>query len=176
VVWRVPLALRHVATRPGRRDLIGIAGLGLLFFALFPILFNAALIFTTAARGALALSTLPLLTMVAAALLGHEPLTRRKAAGVLIAMGGVAVALVSGLAAVPPGAWRGDALMIGAALCMALYSIWSRPFIARFGAIPFTTMAMGTGAVCLVLISLARGSFAPVAGFGGTEWRPSISA
>ena len=47
----------------------------MLFFALFPILFNASLIFTTAARGALALSTLPLLTMLVGAALGSEALT-----------------------------------------------------------------------------------------------------
>ena len=33
--------------------------------------------------------------------------------------------------------------MVAAALCMALYSIWSRPFIRRSGPIPFTTMSMG---------------------------------
>ena len=55
---------------PRRQDWPGVAALGLLFFALFPVLFNASLIFTTAARGALALSTLPLLTMVVGAALG----------------------------------------------------------------------------------------------------------
>ena len=45
--------------------------------------------------GLLALSTLPLLTMVVAAVLGVEPLTARKTAGVLIAMGGVGVALTA---------------------------------------------------------------------------------
>src|SRR5512143_188272 len=49
---------------PEARDCGAAAALGLLYFALFPILFNASLIFTTAARGALALSTLPLLTLV----------------------------------------------------------------------------------------------------------------
>ena len=58
------------------------AGLGVLYFALFPILFNASLIFTTAARGSLALSTLPLLTMLVGAALGSEALTARKTAGV----------------------------------------------------------------------------------------------
>ncbi len=33
------------------------------------------------------------------------------------------------LATAPGGAWRGDLLMICAALCMALYSIWPKPFI-----------------------------------------------
>jgi drug/metabolite transporter (DMT)-like permease len=53
---------------------------------------------------------------------------------------------------------------------MAFYSIWSKPFIARSGPIAFTTMAMGVGAACLILISCGRGSFAPVADFGIPQW------
>src|SRR4051812_6984991 len=94
----LPVALLQGARWPARRDWPGVVGLGILYFALFPILFNASLIFTTAARGALALSTLPLLTMVVGAALGSEALTVRKSIGVLIAMLGVAIALLSGLA------------------------------------------------------------------------------
>jgi drug/metabolite transporter (DMT)-like permease len=166
----LPVALLQGGRWPARRDWSGVAGLGVLYFGLFPILFNASLIFTTAARGALALSTLPLLTMVVGAVLGSEALTTRKSLGVLIAMLGVAIALLSGLAAAPPGAWRGDLLMVGAALCMALYSIWSKPFIGRSGPIAFTTMSMGVGAACLILISCWHGSFAPVADFGIPQW------
>jgi drug/metabolite transporter (DMT)-like permease len=170
----LPVALLQGARWPARRDWPAVAGLGVLYFGLFPILFNASLISTTAARGALALSTLPLLTMVVGAALGSEALTVRKSAGVMIAMFGVAIALLSGLTSAPPGAWRGDLLMVGAALCMALYSIWSKPFIARSGPIAFTTMAMGVGAACLILISCWRGSFAPVAYFGIQQWLAAV--
>lgn len=170
VLLLLPLALLHRGSWPPRRDWPGVAGLGLLFFAAFPILFNASLIFTTAARGALALSTLPLLTMLVGAALGIEPLTARKTVGVLVTILGVAMALLSGLATAPPDAWRGDLLMVAAALCMALYSIWSKPFIRRSGPIPFTTLAMAAGAVVLITASLLRGSFAPVAEFGAPQW------
>lgn len=169
-VFLLPIALMQGGKWPARGDWAATAALGLLFFGLFPILFNASLVFTTAARGALALSTLPLLTMVVAAALGVEPLTLRKTAGVVIATSGVAVALLSGLASAPSGAWRGDALMVCAALCMAFYSVWSRPCIARSGPIPFTTMAMSVGAVFLVTLSAIRGSFAPVAAFATPQW------
>ncbi len=169
-MFLLPVAFIQGGKWPARRDWAGVAGLGLLFFGLFPILFNASLIFTTAARGALALSTLPLLTMVVGAALGVEPLTVRKTAGVLIATLGVAIALVSGLAFAPAGAWRGDVLMVGAAFCMALYNVWSKPFIRRSGPIPFTTMGMGIGALFLVSVSWARGSFEPVAAFGPPQW------
>ena len=141
----LPVALLQRGRWPSRDDWLGVTGLGVLYFALFPILFNASLIFTTAARGALALSTLPLLTMVVGAALGSEALTLRKSAGVVVATLGVALALLSGLAVAPSGAWRGDLLMVAAALCMALYSVWSKPLIARSGPISFTTMAMGIG-------------------------------
>jgi drug/metabolite transporter (DMT)-like permease len=142
----------------------------LLFFGLFPILFNASLAYTTAARGALALSTLPLLTMLAAALLRVEALTLRKSAGVLLAMAGVAIALFAGLSGAPAGAWRGDLLMVAAALCMALYNVWSKPFIARSGSLPFTVMGMSVGAACLIILAWLRGSFDVVAGFGAAQW------
>ena len=170
----LPVALVQGRRWPPRQDWPAVAGLGLLFYAAFPILFNASLIFTTAARGALALSTLPLLTMVVGAALGSEPLTARKTAGVLVAISGVSIALLSGLAAAPGGAWRGDLLMVGAALCMALYSIWSKPFIRRSGAISFTTLTMAAGAAVLVILAMLRGSFAPVAAFGPPQWLAAL--
>src|SRR5215510_3439785 len=166
----LPVALVQGHRWPPRQDWLAVIGLGLLFFAAFPILFNASLIFTTAARGALALSTLPLLTMVVGAALGSEPLTARKTTGVLVAITGVSMALLTGLATAPDGAWRGDLLMIAAALCMAFYSIWSKPFIARSGPIPFTTLAMAAGAAVLVLCGRLHGSFVPVEAFGPPQW------
>jgi len=170
VVLLLPVALLRRERWPGARDWPAVAALGLLFFALFPVLFNASLIHTTAARGALALSTLPVLTMLIAALFGVERLTRRKSAGVSIAMGGVALALLAGLANAPAGAWRGDLLMLAAALCMALYSVSARPLMARSGPVAFTSIAMGVGAICLTAASAFRGGFASVANFGTVQW------
>jgi drug/metabolite transporter (DMT)-like permease len=169
-----PVAFLGGQRWPDRKDWLRTAGLGLLFFAIFPILFNASLIYTSSARGALALSTLPLLSLVVGAVLGKERLTARKTAGVLIAMAGVGFALLAGLSHAPPQAWRGDLLMIAAALCMALYGIWSKPVIRRCGPIPFTTVAMAVGAVALVLISVMRGSFDPVAQFAIPQWSAAL--
>ncbi len=69
---------------------------------MFFILYNIAIGFTTAARASLALATLPLHTMVVGALLGMEPLTLRKTAGVCLAVLGVVAALAASLSAAPP--------------------------------------------------------------------------
>jgi len=159
---------------PVRADWPGVIGLGLLFFGLFPVLFNGALVYTTAARGALALSTLPVLTMAAGALLRVEPPTATKLMGVLIAMGGVAVALGSSLAGAPEGAWLGDSLMIAAAACMALYNVWSRPFVSRLGPIPFAAFGMGVGAACLLTVSAFSGGLMQLGLLSTPQWSASI--
>lgn len=155
---------------PAVRAMLPIVALGLLYFALFPILFNASLIYTTAARGSLALSTLPVLTMLVGAMLRVERLTRGKTIGVVVATAGVAVALLTSLTSAPAGAWRGDLLMTAAALCMAFYSVWSRPLAQRYGTIVYTALAMTAGALALVLLAKARGGFAATAEFGPTQW------
>lgn len=122
----LPIALTLRSRWPNGRDWLGVALLGILFFAVFFGLFNLALKYTSAARGALAVSTLPVMTMLIASALRVERLSPRKSVGVAIAIAGVAVALVGGLRDAPPGAWRCDAIMVGATLCFALYSILFR--------------------------------------------------
>ncbi|MGB6560871.1 MAG: EamA family transporter [Pseudolabrys sp.] len=97
--------------------------LGLCFFGLFFVLYDIAVSYTTAARASLALSMLPLQTMIVGALLGIEPLTGRKTMG---GCGPWCLRLAFGLSAAPSGAWRGELIMTGAVLCMAFYNVWSR--------------------------------------------------
>ena len=166
----LPLALLLRSALPRGRDWIGVAALGVMFFGVFFVFYNVAMAYTTAARGALALSTLPLWTMMVAALLGAEPLTGRKTLGVLIAVGGVAIALLAGLAAAPVGAWRGDLIMAGATLCMAFYNVWSRPLIARSSPLGFVTASMGAGALCLTVVACSSGGFAVTQSFSAAQW------
>jgi drug/metabolite transporter (DMT)-like permease len=166
----LPVALMLRVRWPGRADWPAVAALGLSFFGLFFVLYNIALGYTTAARASLALSTLPLQTMVVGALLGIEPLTARKSAGVAIAMGGVLAALAAGLAEAPSGAWRGELIMTGAVLCMAFYNVWSRPFIQRSSALGFLTVGMGAGAASLLLAGMLTGRLAALSGFSVQEW------
>jgi len=175
VLCLLPVALLLQVRWPaGRKDRLLVAGLGLLFFAVFFVFYNLALAFTTVARGTLALSTLPLMTMLVGALLRIEALSTRKSVGVALAMSGVAAALVSGLAKTVPGAWRGDLIMIGATFCMALYNVWSRPFIARSSTLGFLTAGMLAGAAVLVPISLLSGDIARVAAFTTSQWAAAL--
>ncbi len=165
----LPIACLKNERWPALRDLPVVAGLGLLFFVLFPVILNGALIWTTAGRAALTLATLPLLTMAVAALMGAEPFTARKAVAAVIAFSGVAAALAGGLRAVPAGAWKGDLLMLGGALFLAFYNIWSRKFIVRSGPLRFTSVGMGVAVPVLLLAAWMVDGFASVAAFDRTK-------
>ena len=169
-VCLLPAALLLKARWPERRDLPAVAVLGICFFGLFFILYNIAMSFTTAARASLALATLPLSTMVVAALLGIETLTLRKTLGVLIAVLGVAAALAAGLSAAPEGAWRGELIMLAAVICMAFYNVLSRPFMRRSSALGFLTVGMGAGAAVLIVTGLFTGSVAALQNLTTPQW------
>jgi drug/metabolite transporter (DMT)-like permease len=166
----LPVALALRVRWPARADWPGVALLGFAFYGLFFILYNLAVSYTTAARASLALSTLPLQTMIVGALLGIEALSWRKTIGVSIAVLGVCAALASGLARAPAGAWRGELLMAGAVLCMAFYNVYSRPFIQRSSALGFLAVGMGAGAIALVIVGLLTGRLAVLQAFGQAQW------
>jgi drug/metabolite transporter (DMT)-like permease len=165
-----PLALALRARWPRGRDWIGVALLGIAFFAFFFFLYNIAMGYTSAARGSLALATLPLTTMLLAAFLGKESLSKRKFAGVLTAVSGVVIALWGGLADAPQGAWRGDLVMLGATVVMALYSIWSRPFMARSSMLGFLAAGMGFGALASVALSFVTGGYLLIEKLDSQQW------
>jgi drug/metabolite transporter (DMT)-like permease len=170
----LPVALLLRARWPQRQDWLAVATLGLCFFGVFFVLYNIALGFTTAARASLALSTLPLQTMLAGAVLGVEKLTTRKSLGVGVAMLGVFGAFASGLSAAPAGAWRGELIMVGAVLCMALYNVFSRPFIQRSSALGFLALGMAAGALALLIVGGFSGSVDVMRGFDNAAWIASI--
>jgi drug/metabolite transporter (DMT)-like permease len=168
VLLPVVFALRQ--PWPKGRDWLAVALLGGVYFCVYQVLYNVAFVYTTAAHGSMVGATLAFMTMPVAALFGVERLTARKTLGVMVATTGVAVALATGLADAPDGAWRGDLIMLAGIFCWACYNIWSRPFIARSSSLTFLTGGMGFGAALLLVVAYLRGGFGSLAAFGPGQW------
>ena len=134
----VPFALHSLRKLENSRDLLATVGLGVMFFALYPFLFALSLAHTTAARGSLVLSTMPLLTLAFAILLRRESFSWRRFAGIALAVGGLAYALSPRLEGSASAAGKGDLIMIAATCVQAVYNVLSRPYIQRIGPLPFT--------------------------------------
>ncbi len=143
------------------RDLIPIAGLGVLYFCLFPWCISSAMKFTTASGGAVVLACTPAATLLLGNLMGSEEWSLRKGLGVVFAIVGAAVAIGDVSFQVENATWRGDLLMIIATLLGAVYAILSKPYLKKYSPLVVTAIAMGAGAIGLLglwtAIDLPRG-------------------
>lgn len=157
--------------RFARRDILPIAGLGIIQFGLLIALLNFGLSLIPAARAALLFASFPLLTMIVAALLGREKLTLHKSIGVLLTILGVALALGERLLDPAGGTGLlGELAVLLAALCGAVCSVLYRPYLQRYPTLPVGAFAMLASVAFLLLLSIPEGLFAGWAGYSAQGW------
>lgn len=153
------------------REWVKIALLGILFFGFFPWAFGASLQYTTVARGAIGLATIPVQTLIVAAIFGREQLSGRKLVSVALAFAGIAV--VFGPAALSGRVESyliGDGLMLLGAFSAAVYSAFSRPVFSAYGPMFVTAIGMVFGMLALAPIAAAKGALGGWPHFSGEGW------
>lgn len=154
------VALRHVVAGPARwpaRDLFGASLLGAVQFGVLIALLNLGLAHLHAGIAALLFSVFPVLTLVLAALFGHERWRWTVAGGMVLSLAGVAVALGVDFGARQPGrAWFGAACVLAAALAGASCSVGCRPLLARRPARDVAALAMIGALVVLAVPALVE--------------------
>jgi drug/metabolite transporter (DMT)-like permease len=140
-----------------------IAGFGILFFVLFPWAFNASLQYVPAARGAVGLATIPIQTLIVAAIFGREQLLPAKMLGVALAFSGILVAFgTAAFGRSNSDYLAGDGLMLLGVFCAAIYSVFGRATLMRHGPLFVTTLAMAFAvAFLLPVVAIHQGSVAP---------------
>ncbi len=152
-------------------DYSKIALLGALFFGLFPWVFSLSLQYTPAARGAIGLATIPIQTLIVAALFGREALTRYKILGVGLAFTGILVVFgPEVMNDLNSEHLFGDGLMLFGAFNAAIYSVFSRPLLERYGSSFVTTVAVLFGVLALFPATLVSGSIEAWPSFTAKGW------
>lgn len=137
-----------------RRDVLPIIALGLLYFGLFPWCISAAMEYTTASEGAIVLASTPAVTLLIGSVNGSESWSVYKGFGVAFAVLGAVVAYEGTDVGLGANVSLGNALMVVATLCGAVYAVYSKPFVAKYSALTVTSIAMAAGAVALTLVWL----------------------
>jgi drug/metabolite transporter (DMT)-like permease len=167
----LPAVFLSARTRFAPRDLMAVMGLGVVQFGVLIALLNVGLQFISSTRAALLFSTFPLLTMLIAAALGREPLTRAKGAGVALTIAGVGLALSEKLmASNSKNEWLGALMVLLAALCGAVCSVLYRPYLARYPTLPIGAWAMLASVLFLSGLAGAEGFFADGPHLGALGW------
>ncbi len=149
VACLVPALALMPRIRFARRDVLPIALLGIGQFGVLIALLNYGLKTVPAGRGALIFASFPLLTLMVAALAGHERVTARKLAGILLTLAGVALALGEKVGGA--GSLTGELAILASAATGAVCSVLYRPYLARYPTLPVSAFAMAAAAVALLV-------------------------
>lgn len=137
IFWLLSLILPHESV--SRRDLPKIFVASLLGFFLTQLSFLAAIPLITPMESSIMSSLTPIYTMFVAAVAVREPITFKKAGGVLLSLCGV-LYLILGMkttGGVQQSSPIGIALMVGNALFFAMYLGIFRPLIERYSVVTF---------------------------------------
>jgi drug/metabolite transporter (DMT)-like permease len=139
-----------------RRDVIPIALLGLAGFGLYQDLWATALGQTTAANSALITAATPVSTLLIAAAVGSDTLTRARVIGAAVSFAGVLgiVGATHGFGF--QGASRGDLLTLIATVCWACYVAFGAPILRRHSPLRTATWAIGFGCLGMLPVALAE--------------------
>ncbi|MET0312963.1 MAG: DMT family transporter [Hansschlegelia sp.] len=163
-------AARGEARLPARADLPFIASIGLLQMTLFTALGACAMTALPAGRSAILSYTTPIWVVPAAALLFRERLGRRRLAGVVVAILGVAILL-------NPNAvdWSDARVMKANGLLLAASACWSLCILhLRYGRARSSAIALAPWQMTLAAAVLAPAAWAfegpPAADGSATFW------
>jgi len=168
----LPPVLLSARVRFERGDLVPIGLLGITQFGILIALLNYGLQFIPSARAALIFTTMPLLTLLLAMVLGYERFTLSKTLGVLLTIVGVGFAL--GEKAVQRGSaaheWVGELAVFASALSGAICSVLYRPYLRKYPTLPVSALAMLASVGFLAVLAGWEGFFASFPHFTAAGW------
>jgi drug/metabolite transporter (DMT)-like permease len=160
--WRWP--------RLPRRDVLQLAGLGLLAHTLHVSMVTFGIHWSTAFSSALIMACSPVFTLLILHHAGIEALTRGQVAGVVAACAGVLVFLSDKLLGGNFAATGGDLMMLTAAAFFSYYTVMSKPLIQRHGGKAVMAYALLAGSPPIVLLGLPAALEAPWGAMGAWHW------
>lgn len=147
----------------------------IFFLALLGVSFNQVLFIfglslTTAINTSILISAIPVFTLATAVVLGRERTSPRAIGGIVLAAAGALVLLNAERFEWSSRYFRGDLAILGNGFLYSVYLVLSRPMLARYRPLTFTSAVFRWGAVPIVLASIpALRKFSP-ATVSPTAW------
>jgi len=148
--------------RPSRRDLLSMAGVGLVGVGMNNVAFTFGVSMTTASDTALIYAAVPIWGILLGLALGLERPTRSGVLGVALAFLGVGVVVYGGLGGGGGTSLQGDLLVVIATVCWGSYAVLSLPLLRRRPPLVVAAYTMLFGGLAAAPLALH--------GFVSAEW------
>ncbi len=138
-----------------RRDLLGLAGLGLLGVVLNQTLFLLGLSHTTAINATILVTTIPVFTVLYSVLSKREPPSVLKFGGIAVAGAGAIYLIGPDRLSLAPDLALGNLLIVVAMFCYSLYLVHSKAMVLKYGAVTVSAYVMMFSAVGTLPLGLS---------------------
>jgi drug/metabolite transporter (DMT)-like permease len=166
------VVLWKLRVRFDRKDLPGIAALGVLAVAVNQLLFLGGLALSTPGHAALLYAMTPIFVFLIERLRGRERGSPRKVTGIAVAFAGTIVVLsargVLGMAGARD-VLTGDLLLLGAVISWSMYAVGGKVYAARYGGLAAGAGTLVAGTLLCVppgLLLFHPGKIAAMSGWG----------
>lgn len=151
------LAFAGGKVRPSGRDVLVLLGLGVIGNGFYQLFFVEGVARTRPGDASLVIAAAPAFIALLGRLTGVERISTRGAMGVALSIAGVAL-VVFGAPQATTGSMQssmlGNLLVVGGALCWAVYTILLKPYTHTVDGIQLSAVTMVGGAVVLGLFGL----------------------
>jgi len=140
-----------------KADFWALATIGVMGYVGYQMFFVSGVVRTTASNAALIMATVPVFIAVINSWRKSESLGGWAWLGVLLSVAGIALIIQAGDGlSMGRQMLIGNALIVGAAIAWASYTVAAAPYLARHSALGVTVLSMGAATVVLVLIGLPQ--------------------
>jgi drug/metabolite transporter (DMT)-like permease len=138
-----------------RRDLLGLAGLGLLGVVLNQTLFLRGLSHTTAINATILVTTIPVFTVLYSVISKREPPSALKFGGIAVAGAGAIYLIGPDRLSLAPDLALGNLLIVVAMFCYSLYLVHSKAMVLKYGAVTVSAYVMMFSAIGTLPLGLS---------------------
>jgi drug/metabolite transporter (DMT)-like permease len=138
-----------------RRDLLGLAVLGLLGVVLNQTLFLIGLSRTTAINATILVTTIPVFTVLYSVLSKREPPSALKFGGIGVAGAGAVYLIGPDRLSLAPDLALGNLLIVVAMFCYSLYLVHSKAMVLKYGPVTVSAYVMMFSALGTLPLGLA---------------------
>lgn len=166
----VILLLRGKMPRIKREDYRLVLGLSFLAIPINQFLFLLGIRYTIASNAALLYATTPIVVLLFSRAFLGEPLTRRKTIGVALGFIGVTIVVFERGVSASLEHLMGNLIIFVAVLAWALYTVFGRRMIVKYGAIEASSVTLIAGTILFIPIGLVQALAFPYETLTTSNW------
>jgi drug/metabolite transporter (DMT)-like permease len=156
----IMIVIRGREVRIDKQDYVPLIVIGIIGTAIASLLMFIGVDLSTATNAAILVNTNPIFVAILAPFLISEHLSRRQFAGILLAFIGIVLVTTNGMGIADffgSQMFIGNLILVVSGLCIALYTIYGKKYVKRYGGLVATFYTVLAGAIFLLIYNIITG-------------------